>query len=223
MTLQQIALRGFVAAICSLNFVYVQSVQAYTLYTDRSDWLNALNGLTITTDNFSSPKPSAQIFAFDSGVISTGGGGGIDNKVLNGIYTGIVDGQKDNPFAYDTITWSFPQAITAFGADWFSTSNQDRLTVTGNFDGTGDQTINFFDELGVFSGFKFLGIIGGDSFTTITFGTQGVAGMSGIELFAAEDLSFAPDPIRTPATSIPAPTLLPGLIGMGILLIRKKK
>jgi len=220
MKLQQI---GWAAVATSLTLSGVSvlgmpSAEAFTIYTDRTAWLTALGGASVTTDTFSTVKPNAQTITFDSGVTSTGNGTGDGSNSVDGSrFFGTVDGQGDNPGAFDTITWSFPQAITAFGADWFNTASGDLLTLSGDFDGTGTQTVSFNTQLGS-PGDGFLGIIGNASFSSITFGTEGAAGQGGLETFTADNLSFG-----TAATPIPTPALLPGLVGMGIAAWRKRK
>ncbi|MBW4657423.1 MAG: PTPA-CTERM sorting domain-containing protein [Drouetiella hepatica Uher 2000/2452] len=213
------------AAAIGLGMGSLQSAQAFNVYTDRSLWETALGGAVVTTDTFSNNIPNARTITFDSGVVSTGNGtgsflntvGDTDSISIAGRYNGDSDGQGDNSSIFDSITWTFPQAIVGFGADWFSTATAEGVTITGNFDGTGNQTASFRSILGA-PGTGFLGIIGTSSFSTITFSTE-TQGIPTDDLFSADDLAFAS--ANSPA--IPTPAVLPGLIGMGLAALRKKR
>jgi hypothetical protein len=212
-----LALATAAMAIMTTGMIGAPSAEAFTVYTSRTAWQNALGGAPIITDPFSNERSNAPTITFDSGVTSTGNGTvptPVGNAIFIGRYFGAVEGQGDaSNFFFDTITWSFPQPIFGFGADWFETADGDFLTVTGNFDGSGDQTVNFFDVLGS-PGTGFLGIIGTTPFSAITFGTQGASFLIGNEFFSADDLAYA---------EIPTPALLPGLVGMGLAAWRKRQ
>jgi hypothetical protein len=155
----------------------VSSASAYTVYTSRAAWEAAIASsiptgwYDITTDTFSNPIASAQSITLDSGIVSTNSGpitlpnAFNNNSVSGGVYNNAT--QADNGTASNTITWAFPSAnVWAFGADFIS-ANTGRLTLTGNFDGTGDQTILVNDTIGGSDGF--LGIVGMAEFSSVVF------------------------------------------------------
>lgn len=215
---------GVVAVATTLGIATVlatDSAYAFTVYTDRTAWEAALGNATITTDTFDNVKSVQRSITFDSGVVSTGNGPGrVFNQVDFGTYSGGINGDGDIPsdIFFDTITWSFPQAIIGFGADWRGTASIEPIVVTGNFDGIGDQTVSFSSSLS-FPGNGFLGIIGLAPFSSITFNTDNTVLGNG-PFFYADNLSFAAAP---PATPVPTPALLPGLVGMGVAAWRKRR
>jgi hypothetical protein len=209
---------SLVAGSLTLAISATAPAQALTIYTDanggRAAWEAAITnlGFNFTTDTFSTNRAEAATITFDSGVVSTGVGGTGSNFISGGRYTGFVETASTAfPTAYDQITWTFPTAVVGFAADWFNTASAARLTVRGNFDGTGNQTVNFFTQLGS-PGDGFLGIVGNAPFSTVVFDTAG----GGSESYQADNLSFSTTPIPTPA-------LLPGLVGMGLAAWRKRK
>lgn len=227
MKLQQITLAAVVtAAISSFSIVGVQPAEAFTVYTDRTSWQNALGGAALTNEAFFPSKGDSRTLTFDSGVVSTANGVGTGAQtIVGGAFRAIIDGQGDSPGAYDTITWSFPQAITGFGGDWFrvAVAPLETLTVTGDFDSTGNQTIKFLDALGS-PGTGFLGVIGGAPFTTITFSTE-EEGFGDVLPWQVSKLSFAaasPTPEPEP-TQVPEPALLSGFMIVGLMAWKKRK
>jgi hypothetical protein len=215
MKLAQFGTATLATTLTVIGCLEAQSAQALTVYTNRAAWQNALGGAQITEEFFDTNQPNGSTLSFN-GFTSTGNGTGTSiNRVLNQSYNGAVDGQGDVSALFDTITWNFSQAITAFGADWVSTTTDDRLTITGNFDGTGNQTIHFSDypQLGT-SGTGFLGIVGNAAFSTLIFSTEAADSSDKFEAFNVDHLSFV---------QIPTPALLPGLVGMSIAAWRKRQ
>lgn len=211
------------AGLLAAGFLFVSSAGAVTVFTDRTVWETALGGATTTDDPFDNDIgfdtiPNASI-TFDSGVVSANSGGSPcceDNSVHDSLYVNAVDGGGND--ASLNIVWTFPEDIFAFGADWFSTTTGGLLTVTGDFDGTGDQTVDFSAFLGFGGRVGFLGFIGLASFDLVTFET---VSLEATEAFRADNLSFAS------ATVIPLPAGLPllltGLLALGLVGARRRK
>jgi hypothetical protein len=192
---------------------------AVQIFTDRTAWEAALAGAAITTDPFDNAIPPATTLTFDSGVISTGTPSSAgNNSVDSGFYNGGAGGTDQN-FAYESITWTFPLPIIGLGVDLFSAANASGLTLTGNFDGTGDQTISIFDVLGA-PGTGFLGFIGDAPISSILFTDEGLPSSSSFEIYQIDNLSFAA------AVAVPEPATLAlfgaGLAGLGWIALRRK-
>jgi len=185
---------AWVAATATLILGGVSSANAYTIYTDRAAWEAAIPGNTITTDTFSSPIGSVQSITLDSGIVSTNSSPPIlpnafdNNSVSGGVYNDATQAGTGNT-ASNTITWVFPSAhVFAFGADFIS-AGLDRLTLIGNFDGTGDQTIVVYNTIGGPDGF--LGVVGTAKFDSVVFGNN----LTIVDSFSIDNASFAvPEP-----------------------------
>ncbi len=177
---------------------------AVVVYTHRNAWEAAVGGGVVITDTFSNPIPFSKSITFDSGIVSTGKG--VDsvlpdsNVVDAGSYSGRVDTFNRLANTFDSLTWTFPMPIFALGADWFGALTGGDLTLTGNFDGIVNETLNFDGRAG-FSGTGFLGIVGSALFDTVTLGTQT---RIRDEAFRVDNLSFA----------VPAPASW-GLLAIG--------
>ena len=202
-------MRRAATTILMLSAVLVATPsQALQIFTDRALWQDAVSG-AITTDPFDNPIAAAVVINLDSGIVSTGIGSGTQ-LVDNGVYVAAVD--TDGAVSdFESITWDFPYAITAFGADWGETATAEGLLLIGDFDGTGSITINFFTELVDNGGTGFLGIIGNVPFNMITFESGGVPESNIInEAFYVDNVAFVA------ATQVPEPATL-ALLGLGLL------
>jgi hypothetical protein len=208
---------AFATGTVTLLLSSVSSVSAYTIYTNRTAWEAALAtnpSYKITTDTFSNPISSAQSITLDSGIVSTNSAPPILPNSFNNNSVSIVNpGVYDNASgtlagASDTITWQFPATVLAFGADF---SRIDELTLTGNFDGTGDQTISINPTIGGENGF--LGIIGTAEFSSVIFANNTTA----VDSFSIDNASFA--------TKVPEPNAVVAfaILGGSLLLIKKAK
>ncbi|HAX77471.1 MAG TPA: PEP-CTERM sorting domain-containing protein [Cyanobacteria bacterium UBA11372] len=200
----------------------LSSAQAYTLYTNRAAWQAAVDAISasVTTDTFSTNIPKAQTITLGSGIVSTNSFppdiSAIpfdNNAVTGGQYRNATGGDT----ASATITWTFPGAVRAFGADFFSV-NASGLTLTGNFDGTGDQTFGLNAQIGGNTGF--FGVIGNIDFGSIVFGNAG----SSVDGFDIDNASFAVTPSQPPS-SVPEPSTVMALAVMagGLFLSRQGK
>ncbi|WP_332865394.1 hypothetical protein [Pannus brasiliensis] len=184
----------------------VSSARAFTIYTDRTAWQNAVTappGNTITTDTFSTNIPAAQTITLTSGIVSANSlppPVGVEfNTVSGGNYVNATDGDASEGSA--AITWTFPGPTFAFGAN-FSLVNPNSLTLSGNFDGTGNQTLVVYNSLNASSGF--LGIIGNANFNSIVFGNASTV----LDIFIVDNASFA---VGIPPAAVPEPGTVVGL------------
>ncbi len=195
--------------------VLAQSADALTLFTDRAAWEAAIAGATITTDPFDNNIAQGQSITLDSGIISTNSDPVRfdDNSVSGGIYLNATDG--DGIGGSETITWDFPEPISAFAADFTNVDDGD-LTLTGNFDGTGDVTLTVFDEIGGEDGF--LGIVGEANFSSIVFGNN----TTSADVFQIDNASFA---TQSTSESVPEPSsiIAVAMLGSGLLLTKRGK
>lgn len=167
---------------------------AYTVYTNRAAWEAALSGRSIVTDTFSNQINSAQSITLDSGIVSTNSGpislpNMFNNNSVGVVNAGVYDNavQAGSGTASNTISWLFPNAVTAFGADFIG-AGTNRLSLSGDFDGTGLQSLIVNTTISGSDGF--LGVIGTTSFTSIILGNSSTQ----VDGFSIDNASFAPVP-----------------------------
>lgn len=166
---------------------------AFTTYTNRAAWEAALAGFPITTDPFNTSIDSAQSITLDSGIISLNSGPITlpnppynNNSVAAGVYGNAT--QNGTPAtASNSITWTFPAAVRGFGADFISAS-MGRLTLSGDFDGMGPQTLTVYNAISGSDGF--LGVIGSTPFSTVVYGNNTTT----VDGFSIDNASFSPVP-----------------------------
>ena len=109
--------------------------------------------------------------------------------------------------------------ITAWGGDFSSTNNGEILEIVGNFDGTGDQVINFGPG-GINVNDGFVGIIGLANFDNITFRSDVNTSGASNELFQVDNFSVA----KSAATAtVPEPSAVLGLGLVGFSAFFKRK
>ena len=152
------------------------NVHATQIFYSQVDWENAVNA-AVTLDQFNNAKSPANTITFDSGVTSTRSYPSDTNTVSSGkYYLGGVTGTH-------MITWAFPGAIDAFG--FTVTSLNNHTSITGNFSGTGNSSIDPATLTGVAIYSGFIGVIGNASFSSIV-----IAGTNSIDTFSVDNLEF---------------------------------
>lgn len=187
-----------------------------TAFTDRTLWENALSA-TIVTETFDSDiAEGPDLIVFASGVQSQGvslNDGTGDNAVAGGQWSGNVRYATSANTGYVTITWTFPQAINAFAADFSSIANGRGLEIVADWDGAGEQGFNLRDNVGPAG---FLGLIGTSTFSQIRFDiNEATASIAGNDVFDVDNAAFTP---------IPEPSALSvGLLGLGLILLKRPR
>jgi len=199
----QSALQFF--AICLLT----QSVSATTTFVtttltepfDRSGWEAGLTA--VTTDTFSSDIPQANILNLDSGIISTASSAiGSANHLVDsnlgvtGRFNTTLRHTSSTSPGYSSVVFTFPTAVTAFGADFHSIGGSSLVSVTGTFDGVSES----YDLRALFTAANggsardrgFFGIKTDTPFTSITLIASGNATN---DAFHIDNAAFAvPEP-----------------------------
>jgi len=103
--------------------------------------------------------------------------------------------------------------VFAFGADFLNT-NPNQLNLTGNFDGTGNQTLLVNNSIGGANGF--LGIIGNANFRSIVFGTN----TNDLDIFQIDSASLAS--VASVPVAVPEPGMITGLVFLGSGLVVRR-
>jgi hypothetical protein len=194
----------------------VSAAEAFTIFTDRTAWqaaVDAIAGSVTTTDTFRNRISRAQTITLDSGIVSVNSfppavGLSGENSVFVSSFFNATDGDASG--ASETITWTFPSSVFAFGAD-FGGTDFDGLTLTGNFDGTGNQTLIVNNTIGGEDGF--LGIIGNANFSSIIFGNNTIQ----VDFFSIRNAYFA-----SVAAAVPEPSTITGLMFLGGGLVARR-
>ena len=189
----------------------------FDIYTDRTAWETAIAGYTLFEDSFDDDIASAQSITFASGVTSTGSSAPASaavNNVSGGTYN--TNNDPDGSGGFQATTWQFPTAISAFGMDFIDSASNFGITVTGDFDGTGDLSFDTETVLGGF-GDGFIGIVGDGLFDLIVF-TPTPNQLSRNEGYSIDNLAFASAPAVIP---VPASIWLV-LAGLGALVATRR-
>ncbi|GEM_PF-6965117 len=187
------------AAIASV----AQTASALDPFTDFGAW-EAAAGPSIMDDFTSYGAVDLNLGEndfFDGYTVTlegTGTGGAAINGASNFVFTLGEELQS--------ITWTFDEDITGFGADWLNSFVSNGLTVT--IDG---QSFNVEDSLPA-ANFEFLGFANGGSFAGATL-TVTNAG-AGTEFAAISNLYYAP---------VPSPAGLSALGMVGLLASRRRR
>lgn len=215
-------LTGAVAttAVFGSTILTTESASAFTVFTDRTAWRAASGfqggvGLYDLVEDFSSAKlDQAQSITFGSGITSTliqaSYDSSFDNKVpANNAAQREYLGKTG---ASTSIEWAFPDPISAFGFDIQGGGNNSGTTITGFFNGKDQPEVTIsIEDTFVNAGnnnnsYAFFGVVGMGLFDGFTFGSPAVN-------------NFRIDNVE----AVPTPALLPGLIGFGISILRKRK
>lgn len=88
---------------------------------DRSAWEAAVSGAT--TDSFDNEIGQSDVLDFDSGIesVASGVSGSPNHLVTGGRFSGTLRTSTSTVApGYLTFVWTFPEPVTAFGADFFS-------------------------------------------------------------------------------------------------------
>lgn len=210
-------LAAIVGAVGVIAIAPIQAEAATVTYSDRNLWQNAAGGGVIT-ETFDNPTGNQDSIAFPSiDVVSLGlpATSGVRNEIFRKRFrAGINNTLGDN--RYDSIVWTFGGPVNGFFADFFNVD--DGTSLSGNYGpnvdgGTNNSLIDLFAALngatndnGRDGGF---GLLSDTPFDTVTYAYTG----EGDAFFSVDNL----------AVDVPTPALLPGIIGMGIAAMRKKK
>jgi PEP-CTERM motif len=198
-------------AIFSLTSLLSITANAVTIFTDRAAW--NLEVKNFTNETFSTARVMSDFIVFDTGISSESIGGLSANFVNNAQeFNGAVN-NRSIPNVSTFLEWRFPAAISAFGSDLRSV-DLGGLNITGDYDGTGDQTISVAEILSGGSTAPcvscldgFFGVVGNSSFTSIRWFTD-----NSEEIFQMDNFSFS---------IIPEPTTLAifafGVAGLGVV------
>jgi len=157
--------------------------EAVTVFTDRTAWEEAVSGNSITTDTFSTPQSGGQSLVLDSSTQVTG----ISSVWSSGKFS------TSTPSLSQSVGFEFPTPILGFGADFYSTTSNGGLTVSGLFDRILDVDTVVFSEYLNRQGTGFLGLVADTPFNSISFAMQSppLAVSATNETFQMDNLSFA--------------------------------
>lgn len=195
------------ALTSALLFGPISAFAVPIVYTSEASWLTALGGAAVTTEDFSS-SPSGVLAAgtTDLGLFDVTITSNAEGQI--GVFSEILNGDIDADSTLSMVFSNFDVTpLIGFAGDWGSTTTGDLLTITIN--GTTIQFDNFLAG----SGDGFLGFIDTDSFTSLTFGTEGTTTFG--EFFTLDNVQVA-------TSSVPEPGIL-ALLTIGLLGIRFAK
>ena len=180
----------------------ISSLHALTTFVstafDRSGWEAAVTG-AITNDGFDTLLSQASVLNFDSGVTSTASGQtgspahvvDFDNGTSSNTFRTTVNTATSGVDGYTTITWVFPSAVTAFGADFLSIGGSREVGPTGTFD-SGDEHFILRDLFGG-TDRGFFGLVSDTPFTQIVIEATG--SISSNDSIRIDNLAFGiPEP-----------------------------
>jgi len=225
---------GATVSLTAFNAIPAHAL-SFTAYTDLASWQAAAGSTTVETFN-SSPtglfgQPSFGPIGFNGFSVSGSTNGdaigiaqntvanGGDNYPIPGSFVGqnfLGWGNGGDGGVGPTTILTFANGGTrAFGFDWFNTDFSDQYSITLDPGGNTYSAPPFtVASSGTTSGFW--GVVADGLVQSATIQTQFGGGY-----ISTEGL----DNVRTAtkATAVPTPALLPGLIGMGIAALRKRK
>ncbi len=145
---------------------------------DRSAWEAAVSLPDTETETFSNVIAQADVLDFDGGIQSVASGA-IDlpnHRVDGDRFLGTLRPAASESPGYLTFVWTFPEPVTAFGADFFSIGGSRQVSVQGTFDAgleAFDLRTLFIADGGLDQGFFGLtSTVPFDSVTLIALGTS---------------------------------------------------
>ena len=103
---------------------------------DRSAWEAAVSLPDTETETFSNVIAQADVLDFDGGIQSVASDPVLSpNHNVNGDrFVGTLRPDGSASPGYLTFVWTFPEPVTAFGADFFSIGGSRQVSVQGTFD-----------------------------------------------------------------------------------------
>jgi len=202
-----------VVMILVLSGNFTSEAQAtLTVFTNRTLWENQVGNFA--TEDFNNEIPRTLTLgsnAFDGFSIDTVLNGintenankiaiGSDSYNIDSTTFALLDFDLLNAVSVSSLV--FDNEISAFGADWTSTTNFGQLTIT-----TSGGNLNLIDYLGT-PGDGFLGFVSDVPFTMLDFG---LSGSSDNEYFGMDNVAYVPEPVTI------------CLLGLGGLVLRRRK
>ncbi len=188
------------------SVLLLQPLGAVTIFVDsgfdRSAWTASVSG--VTTDTFTADIAQSDTLNFASGIqsIAVTPLGSPNHFVGSGRFSGTLRPAASVSTGYLTFTWTFPVAVTAFGADFFSIGGSRQVSVQGTFDGG----LEAFDLRALFTGDGGLdqGFFGLTSTTPFSSITLIALGTSTNDAFTVDNAAFG----TANATAVPEPSTL---------------
>jgi hypothetical protein len=175
--------------------LFVSAAEAAVTFTDRADFLDAVEHVALLMDDFDNDIASGQSITFDSGIVSENSLDLDDpfldfNFVDNGAFQNTVGST-----AGGTNVFNFSTPIYAFGAD-FSTETSGLTITLGGPDGeTSFNLDDFLDESNFFGRDGFFGVLTDQPITQIAFSTTDFFGTT----FEIDNLVAAEVPLPAAA------------------------
>lgn len=186
--------------LCALALVVAIAEPALATTTfvdtgfDRSAWEAQLANRT--DDPFDNDIPQADVLVFDSGIESVASGlnDTANHLVSGGEFLGTLRTSGSTAPGYLSFVWTFPEPVTAFGADFFSIGGSRMVSVQGTFD-SGQEAFDlrtlFTADGGVDQGF--FGLVSELPFSSITLIALG--SIDSNDAFRIDDVAFElPEP-----------------------------
>jgi len=205
-----------IAAVLVAGLVFVAPVaSASTTFVDfefdRSAWDAAVPN--IVEDPFDNDIAQSGVLDFDSGIQSVASGvSGTPNHLVDGTsgrFQGTLRTAGSSAPGYLSFVWTFPEPVTAFGADFFSIGGSREVSVQGTFDAgleSFDLRTLFIGDGGLDQGF--FGLTSTQPFTSITLVALG--SIDSNDAFTVDNVAFGvlPEPASPGVAALLAVALL---------------
>ncbi len=203
----------FPLAGLSLALLSSSPSQAATTFVDvlfeRSAWEAQVG--PVASETFEVDIAQADVLDFASGIESVASGLGNDpanHRVSGGRFSGTLRTAGSSAPGYLTFVWTFPEPVTAFGADFFSIGGSREVSVQGSFDAgleSFDLRALFGADGGVDQGF--FGIVSATPFSSITLVALG--SIDSNDAFTVDDVVIGlPEPAGTGVLALAAVGLI---------------